>query len=53
MGMLRLALGISAVGWSSLALDEWLRSRRRANSAAGEFRMPRSTQASEATRRAA
>ena len=53
MGMLRLALGMSAIGWFGLGLNEWLRSRRRATTGFDKFRMPASTSASEATRRAA
>ncbi len=53
MAMLRLALGIFAAGWFGLALDDWLRSRRRARSRADELRTPASTGASETTRRAA
>ena len=53
MGMLRLALGMSAIGWFGLAVNEWLRSRQRTTTGFGKFRIPASTSASEATRRAA
>jgi hypothetical protein len=51
MQILRLVLGISAVGWFGLALDEWLRSRRQKD--AGTLPAATTTRVVEPTRRAA
>jgi hypothetical protein len=53
MALIRLALGISAIGWFGLGLNEWLRSRRRVNPGAGELGMPAATSAREVPLRAA